>query len=103
VSYSEELTQKCAAIEAELDATLKPKKKKEAVIYYNIQKRSLPVGLDQTVVFRITKEEVPQWKQRLKPKLISYEDHGMRTVHYYDVVRADGYKAGIYDNGGVDA
>jgi hypothetical protein len=107
MSFADDFKKKCADIEAEIHALVdkpcnykqpKAQPAKEASAYYNIQKRSLPPGLDQTIVYRVTKDEADLWKRMLKAKIISYEDHGPRTVHYYDVVRDDGYKAGIYEN-----
>lgn len=62
---------------------------------YNLHKRSLPVGLDRPVAFRLLLEDCTRLLKLLKPKVVDQEN---RTVHYYDRVREDGYKGGVYDN-----
>lgn len=62
---------------------------------YNIHKRSLPVGLDKPIIWNLSEAEANKWKDKLKPKLI---DEEKRIVHYYDKVRQDGHKSGVYDN-----
>ena len=68
---------------------------------WRIHKRSLPVGLDQPIMFNLSEDEANKYIKRLKPKLVEYnEETGQRTVHYYDKVRNDGYLSGVYDNTG---
>lgn len=63
---------------------------------YNIHKRSLPPGLDQPILWNIPLAEAQYWiHNKLKAKLVDSEK---RIVHYYDKVRQDGHKAGIFDN-----
>ena len=73
-------------------------KPKEPYVRYQIHKRSLPVGTDQIIMVGLTYDEALKWKAKLKPKLIQYQIDGPRVVHYYDIVREDGYKSGVYDN-----
>lgn len=62
---------------------------------WDIHKRSLPVGLDQPIMLNLSHAEATKWIQKLKPKLVDEEN---RIVHYYDKVRQDGYKTGVFDN-----
>lgn len=79
-----------------------PKQKYERpLIAYNINVRDLPpTGLNKPVVFGLDEREA-DWliATKLKPKLMEYDkENDIRKVVYYEKVRDDGWKAGIYDN-----
>jgi hypothetical protein len=67
-------------------------------VMYNIHKRSLPVGIDQPIMFGLTKEDA-DWMlaKRLHTKIC--EDlEGISKIVYYDIVKDNGELSGIYDN-----
>ena len=75
------------------------KKRKPIVILYNVHKRSLPPEINKCILYNLTEEEANWWiSTKLKPKLVEYIEDGPRKVIYYDKVRTDGWKAGIFDN-----
>lgn len=106
-SFHEELTSifdrhrepKRTVVSAEVHKAIEEALKPEpATVLYDIHKRSLPVGTDQVIAIGFTKAEA-QWfiKGRLKTK--TFQDQMGRTyVIYYDAVRQDGGKAGVFDN-----
>jgi len=64
-----------------------------------IRKRSLPVGVNYPILYHLTEEEANRWLQKLKPKLIVYnEDTNERVVYYYDKVRSDENQNDLYSN-----
>jgi len=65
---------------------------------WTIHKRSLPVGLDDPIVFNLTEQEAENWLARMKPKIVVDDGKHQRVVYYYAKVRDDGYLAGVYDN-----
>jgi len=65
---------------------------------YSIHKRSLPVGLDQPIMWNLPKDEAEKLiKNHFKAKLI---DEDKRIVHYYDKVKQD-RRYSVCDNTGI--
>jgi uncharacterized protein (UPF0218 family) len=76
-------------------------KQKQTGPLYNIHKRSLPVGVDQPVVFSVSEEEANRTiKHSLKPVLKIDNQTDKRTVTYYDKVKQDGKEHDVYENDG---
>lgn len=83
----------------ELEQALAKAIKSAIPVWYNIHKRSLPVGLDKPVAWNFTKLQGIEFiNTRLKATEYIDENTGKPVVIYYDLVRQDGYKSGIYDN-----
>jgi hypothetical protein len=111
-SFSEQFRDNCNKIKEELNkpkiettiikfpgkVETKPNKVVPNVLY-NIHKRSLPIGEDKPVVFNLNERDADNWiKQKLKPKLIENQITGKKKAYYYDKVRQDGHKSGLFDN-----
>jgi len=83
----------------ELEKALKKALESTIPKLYNIHKRSLPVGLDKPVAWHFTRLQAIEFiEKRLKAKEYIDEHTNRPIVIYYDIVRQDGYKSGIYDN-----
>lgn len=65
---------------------------------YNIHKRSLPVGIDDIVVMRVTKAEAEfllnhrsecSQTPLLTPQSYQHDDKDSKTIIYYDIIPVD--------------
>jgi hypothetical protein len=57
---------------------------------YNVHKRSLPIGIDQIVVYSVTKDEANWWTEKLlKTRCYQQEPEESKTIIYYDIIPID--------------
>lgn len=73
---------------------------KKYIVYeirHNIHKRSLPVKIDQPIMWGLTEKEAQFILSKiLKTKMTENADE--KYITYYDMVREDGIRSSVYDN-----
>jgi hypothetical protein len=81
--FQDELRKRLAAIDKGRPIYEKIKEEK----LFNIHKRSLPVGIDKKIVFRVTKEDAEWWvEKRLKAHSYQDDSRDTKTLIYYDII-----------------
>jgi len=66
---------------------------------YMIRKRSLPVGLNQPVIWGLSEQEANDWiKDYNKTQMINTQGSDTKRVVYFDKVLEDGKEHTVYEN-----
>ena len=59
----------------------------QEVTLYNVHKRSLPVGIDNIVLFSVSKKEAHWWiENKLRTRAYQDDTSDSKTVIYYDII-----------------
>lgn len=85
--WTDKFKESIKRIDKELESLPSVEEEPRKIQYYNIHKRTLPIGVDMPVMFRLTLEEAKQALDVYKPKTVTHED--TTILVFYDMVKSD--------------